>query len=134
MGVFAGESEALVAVGTCQAFGEDYPATGRVLLFQITRKPGSGAEDEEEWDSKMIYARLSGHRFGSCVLCLLTSCQTCVSHTARLCVACVLLAQYAVHSMRTWKQEAWGSCFMFPESHLAACAVIFTQPQCGQSS
>lgn len=55
--VCAGESEALVAVGTCQSFGEDYPATGRVLLFQITRKPGSGAEEEEEWDTKMIYAR-----------------------------------------------------------------------------
>lgn len=53
----AGDSEPLVAVGTCQAFGEDYPATGRVLFFQITRKPGSGTEEEEEWDTQMIYAR-----------------------------------------------------------------------------
>ena len=53
----AGESEPLVAVGTCQSFGEDYPATGQVLFFRITRKPGGDTEEEEEWDAKMIYSR-----------------------------------------------------------------------------
>ena len=52
-----GESEPLVAVGTCQSFGEDYPGTGRVLFFQITRKPAEGSEAEEQWDTNMIYSR-----------------------------------------------------------------------------
>lgn len=55
-----GESQPLVAVGTSQSFGEDYPATGRVLLFEIIRKaaPSSSApQAEEEWDTNMIYAR-----------------------------------------------------------------------------
>lgn len=62
---FAGESEPLVAVGTCQSFGEDYPATGRVLFFQITRKPGSGSEEEGEWDAKMIYSRCTAEPPGN---------------------------------------------------------------------
>ena len=52
-----GGSEPLVAVGTCQCFGEDYPATGRVLFFQITRKSGGNGKEEEEWDTNMIYSR-----------------------------------------------------------------------------
>lgn len=53
----AGESQPLVAVGTSQSFGEDYPGTGRVLLFQITRKPGGVIGQEEEWDINMVYSR-----------------------------------------------------------------------------
>lgn len=53
----AGGSEPLVAVGTCQSFGEDYPATGRVLFFQITRKAGGNGGEEEEWDTNLIYSR-----------------------------------------------------------------------------
>lgn len=49
----------MVAVGTCQSFGEDYPGTGRVLFFQITRKPAEGSEAEEQWDTNMIYSRYS---------------------------------------------------------------------------
>lgn len=52
-----GESEPVVAVGTCQSFGEDYPGTGRVLFFQITRKHAEGSEAEEQWDINMIYSR-----------------------------------------------------------------------------
>ncbi|DBA84714.1 TPA: hypothetical protein ACH3X1_005967 [Trebouxia sp. C0004] len=52
-----GESQPLVAVGTCHSFGEDYPGTGRVLFFEITRKPADGGEDEEQWDANMIYSR-----------------------------------------------------------------------------
>ncbi|KAL0047613.1 hypothetical protein WJX82_007762 [Trebouxia sp. C0006] len=52
-----GESEPVVAVGTCQSFGEDYPGTGRVLFFQITRKPAEGSEAEEQWATNMIYSR-----------------------------------------------------------------------------
>ena len=69
----AGESEPLVAVGTCQAFGEDYPATGRVLFFQITRKPGSGTEEEEEWDTQMLYARSSPFFFGLLLAALVSA-------------------------------------------------------------
>ncbi|KAL3135403.1 hypothetical protein ABBQ32_007586 [Trebouxia sp. C0010 RCD-2024] len=53
----SGETEPLVAVGTCQSFGEDYPATGRVLFFQITKNPGGNNEEQEEWTAKMIYSR-----------------------------------------------------------------------------
>jgi len=52
----------VVAVGTCQSFGEDYPGTGRVLFFQITRKPAEGSEAEEQWDANMIYSRYTTHR------------------------------------------------------------------------
>ena len=52
----------MVAVGTCQSFGEDYPGTGRVLFFQITRKPAEGSDAEEQWDANMIYSRYTTHR------------------------------------------------------------------------
>jgi len=77
---FVGESQPLVAVGTCQSFGEDYPGTGRVLFFEITRKPAEGSEAEEQWDSNMIYSRytatptMQGRQ------------QTCRSSMAMLCV------------------------------------------------
>ena len=105
----AGESEPLVAVGTCQAFGEDYPATGRVLFFQITRKPGSGTEEEEEWDTQMIYARST-----ACCTCLsilkllpqreqLTACQPLITPDltgAALAESMLLITQLSKQSTR----------------------------------
>ena len=62
--LFAGETKPLVAVGTSQSCGEDYPSTGRVLFFEITRKTAGGSEEEEEWESNMIYSRCFGHLLG----------------------------------------------------------------------
>ena len=78
-----GESEPLVAVGTCQSFGEDYPGTGRVLFFQITRKPAEGSEAEEQWDTNMIYSRYPAT---STVVTMQVQHQMCCSSMAMLCV------------------------------------------------
>lgn len=68
----AGETQPLVAVGTCQSFGEDYPGTGRVLFFEIIRKAATAEETEEQWDANMIYSRYAVPLFfcmGCCCVC-----------------------------------------------------------------
>ena len=52
-----GSTVPLIAVGTgFAAGGEDYPCSGRVLLFEITRKPEHNMK-ESEWDSKLVFSR-----------------------------------------------------------------------------
>ena len=83
-----GESQPLVAVGTCQSFGEDYPGTGRVLFFQITRKPAEGSEAEEQWDANMIYSRYSATPTmqGQYQATVAAALGNCCSSMAMLCV------------------------------------------------
>ena len=46
-----------MVVGTSQAFGEDCPCTGRVLVFQPCKAQVEGSEAEEQWSANMLYAR-----------------------------------------------------------------------------
>lgn len=80
--LFEGESEPVVAVGTCQSFGEDYPGTGRVLFFQITRKPAEGSEAEEQWATNMIYSRYTATPTmqGQLQICPSSMAMLCVDH------------------------------------------------------
>ena len=39
----------MVAFGAASAFGEDYPASGRVLLVEVRRTTGTAEAEEAEW-------------------------------------------------------------------------------------
>ena len=51
-----GQMEPLLAVGTSEVLGEDSPCTGRVLLFEVRRPEGAGA-DSDEWQATRRYSR-----------------------------------------------------------------------------
>ena len=51
-----GQMEPLLAVGTSEVLGEDSPCTGRVLLFEVRRPEGAGA-DSGEWQATRRYSR-----------------------------------------------------------------------------
>lgn len=53
----SGSTVPLIAVGTgFAAAGEDFPCSGRVLLFEVTRSP-SESEGGKPWQGKLVYAR-----------------------------------------------------------------------------
>ena len=43
-------------MGTSEVLGEDSPCTGRVLLFEVRRPEGAGA-DTGEWQATRRYSR-----------------------------------------------------------------------------
>eukprot|EP00884_Botryococcus_braunii_P001193 jgi/Botrbrau1/11074/Bobra.0302s0016.1 len=52
-----GASQPLVAVGTSFGAGEDYPCTGRILLFEIKRGEKQDGQSEAPWAAEMVYQR-----------------------------------------------------------------------------
>ena len=52
-----GAQQSLVAVGTAQPLGEDYPCTGRILFFEISRGQVESENTLEAWEGKLLYSR-----------------------------------------------------------------------------
>ncbi len=57
-----GATEPLIAVGTSFNVGEDYPCTGRILLFRVEREEGEKGKkaavgELPKWKAEMIYCR-----------------------------------------------------------------------------
>ena len=55
------QPQSLLAVGTSQQYGEDYPCTGRLLLFAV-RTP---EEEGEDWAAELILQRCATAKAGS---------------------------------------------------------------------
>lgn len=55
-----GALEPYITVGTALNYGEDYPCSGRILLFKVTRTSTSGAEQADltnSWQLTLVHAR-----------------------------------------------------------------------------
>ena len=55
----AGTTENLLVIGTAFNFGEDYPCTGRVLLFKLEISQGDPEEEQTGniWTGKLLFQR-----------------------------------------------------------------------------
>jgi hypothetical protein len=49
--------ESFITVGTSFNLGEDYPCTGRVLLFRAQRSEGDGSQAGGAWQGSLVSAR-----------------------------------------------------------------------------
>ncbi len=98
--------EPLLAVGTSEVLGEDSPCTGRVLLFEVRRPEGAGA-DSDEWQATRRYSRLT-HALptaaGSPLLVLVCSgvCRNIVMLHRRQVAACLPLLQVVKGLVHHW--------------------------------
>lgn len=52
-----GQKDTLLAVGTSQGFGEDYPCTGRLLFFTVAKGEADPATQLEPWTADLVYIR-----------------------------------------------------------------------------
>ncbi len=59
-----GALEPYVIVGTALDCGEDYPCSGRVLLFRVSRSDSTGTSTAEPpWEATLLHARCRSPRF-----------------------------------------------------------------------
>ena len=58
--------ESLLVVGTALHYGEDYPCTGRLLLFRLHQQEAKEGIAGRDWAAQTAYIRSA---FSACCLC-----------------------------------------------------------------
>ena len=51
------QPESLLVVGTALQYGEDYPCTGRLLIFKLQQQEPKEGSTASDWGAQMLYVR-----------------------------------------------------------------------------
>lgn len=51
------QPESLLVVGTALHYGEDYPCTGRLLLFRLSQQEPTAESSAGIWTGQLLYVR-----------------------------------------------------------------------------
>lgn len=62
------QPEGLLVVGTALHYGEDYPCTGRLLLFRLVQEEPTAGQSTGAWEAQTAYIRYASRTSSCCSL------------------------------------------------------------------